>query len=143
MDYIWKQDALWVLLKHRSEDVQAWAALRLLELYPETANELLRLLSQFEPYVASVILSYDAYRDCPPELMTFFQQTREPHLKAGAAGILIRFGTKLSDTQLTNVNLNSIFERLADTVIDGVVLQYLAILLAENRDRHAPGALAR
>src|SRR5206468_6292983 len=83
MDYIWKQDALWVLLKHRSEDVQAWAALRLLELYPETANELLRLLSQFEPYVASVILSYDAYRDCPPELMTFFQQTREPHLKAG------------------------------------------------------------
>jgi len=32
MDYIWHQEALWALLQHRSEDVQAWAALRLLEL---------------------------------------------------------------------------------------------------------------
>jgi hypothetical protein len=115
MDYIWNQDALWALLKHHSEDVQAWAAMRLLELYPETANELLRRLPQFASDAASTILSSESHRDCPPELMTFFQQTREPHLKAGAAALLIRFGTTLSDTQLTNVNLDSRFEGLADT----------------------------
>jgi hypothetical protein len=115
MDYIWNQDDLWTLLQHHSDDVQAWAAMRLLELYPQTANELLRRLPQLKPHVASTILSYESHRGYPPELMTFFQQTSEPFLKADAAALLIRFGAALPDAQLQHVSLGDRFEYLADT----------------------------
>lgn len=115
MDYIWSRDDLWTRLLHDSEDVQPWAAMRLFELYPDVAHELPPLLPQFKPTAASLVLTYTSYRDCPPEIATFFEQTSDPDLKAAAAAMMIRFGTQLSDDQLTDVDCNDMFVHLADT----------------------------
>ncbi len=115
MDYIWSRDDLWARLLNDSEDVQAWAAMRLFELYPDMAHELPPLLPQLKSAAASVVLSYASYRDCPPEITTFFDQTSEPEFKAAAAALMIRFGTHLSDDQLTDVDRSDMFARLTDT----------------------------
>jgi hypothetical protein len=63
MPYLWSREALWSLLKHRSEDVQEWAVSRLLDLYPEAEADLLSVLPYTTPAVATRILL--TYKDNP------------------------------------------------------------------------------
>ena len=115
MPYLWSREALWSLLKHRSEDVQEWAVSRLLDLYPEAEADLLRVLPYTTPAVATRILPHIQGHSCPPSLVEFFQRTKQPHLKARAAVLLLRSGYALSMDQLAAVNLDGFLDSLADT----------------------------
>ena len=58
MRYMWERDTLWSLLQHHDEEVQDWAASRLLALYPEATADLLERLPRVSSSMASVILMH-------------------------------------------------------------------------------------
>jgi tetratricopeptide (TPR) repeat protein len=126
MPYIWDRDTLWSLRQHRSKDVQEWAVMRLLELYPEVEADLLRTLPHTSPELASTILSRVRGVACPSEVYTFLQRAPTPFLKARAAALLVRAGHEIPASQLAAVNLSSVLALLADTAfgVDFLVQRY-------------------
>ncbi len=57
LNYIWSREKLRQLLEHPSEDIQEWAASRILKLYPDLKNEMLVFLQQASTEVASDLLN--------------------------------------------------------------------------------------
>jgi hypothetical protein len=102
--YIWSRDKLRALLAHPSDEVQSWAACRVLELYPDTKDEMLACLLDASPTVAFHLL--DAFQDMAlPDTATeplcrFIQGERSPGDKAVAALLLARLGHELPDEDM-------------------------------------------
>ena len=93
-NYIWSWEKLRSLLDHQLEEIQSWAACRLLELHPGKRDEMVSSLPQLNSTAAFHVL--DAFRDLAlPEnaiepLRKFLEAQHRPEDKAIAAKSIIR-----------------------------------------------------
>ncbi len=118
-NYIWSREKLRNLLNHQLEEIQSWAACRLLELYPDMRDEMLVYLPQAPPTIAFHLL--DAFRDLAlpsnavEPLQKFLEAEHRPADKAIAAMLLARCGQGLPYEDLSRLPLGDLAEDLALT----------------------------
>ena len=115
MRYMWDRETLWSLLQHHDEEIQDWAATRLLALYPEATADLLALLPRVSSSMASVILMHVQGETSSPSLQEALHTLANPYLKARAAALLLRAGHPLTADQLAIMEQGNVLDLLAET----------------------------
>ena len=115
MPYIWDRDTLWSLLQHHDEEIQDWAATRLLELYPEATADLLELLPRVSSSMASAVLTHVQGETVPPSLHEALPRLANPYLKARAVALLLRAGHTLTADQLAIMEQGNVLDLLTET----------------------------
>ncbi len=108
-----------MLLEHPWEEVQSWAACRILGLYPEAKDEMLLLLPHASPAVAFHLL--DGLKEllltesAVSPLLDFFYGVHRPEEKAMTAVLLLRCGHDLPYKELVALPLQQVAKELALT----------------------------
>jgi tetratricopeptide (TPR) repeat protein len=137
--YSWSRDKLRLLLEHPWDEVQSWAACRILDLYPEAKDEMLLLLPHASPAVALHLL--DGLKELPlvesavNPLLEFFHRVHRPMDRAIAAVLLLRCGYDLPYEELAALPLQQVAKELAQTVSGfGYLLQRMVEESEEAED---------
>lgn len=115
MAYIWPRETLWALLQHHDEEVQDWAASRLLALYPEATADLLALLPRVSSSMASVILMHIPAEMSSPSLHEAVHTLANPSLKARVVALLVRAGHPPTADQIAIMEQGHALDLLAET----------------------------
>ena len=115
MRYMWDRETLWSQLQHHDEQIQDWAASRLLALYPEASADLVELLPRVSSSIASMILMHTQRETSPPSLQAAWLTLVNPYLKARVAALLLRAGHTLTADQLTSMEQGNGLDLLAET----------------------------
>jgi tetratricopeptide (TPR) repeat protein len=138
MTYIWNRETLWSLLQHHDEEIQDWAASRLLVLYPEATADLVEGLPRVSSSMASIIVMHIQGEASSPSLQAAWHTVANPYLKARVAALLLRAGHTLTADQLAVVEQGNGFDLLAETEPG------FAFLLSRYREApHEAGRLLR
>src|SRR5215510_11512290 len=115
MRYIWDRETLWSLLQHHDEELQGWAASRLLALYPEATADLVELLPRVSSSIASMILMHTQGVKSPSSLQAAWHTLVNPYFKARVAALLLRAGYTLTADQLASMEQGNVHDLLAET----------------------------
>jgi tetratricopeptide (TPR) repeat protein len=112
---MWDRQTLWSLLQHHDEEIQEWAAARLLALYPEATADLVDLLPRVSSSMASMILMRTQGDTSLPSLQAVWHTLTNPYLKARVAALLLRAGHTLTADQFASMEQGNVFDLLAET----------------------------